>query len=258
MLTPRRQSLKALGIATLGISVAATTAAASAGDEIPAAAGALETLTKHLAALPRRRDFKTVPMILDHPDLWDAEALNAVLRYPSGPKQSWDNSELTGPWLNVMRNAMNAEIWSFRHPDFLCVSATHGPAQLALYDDAMWDKYGLAKLAGGNVTHNTFVAAAAPVADHDPKNYNDPNGIFSPHGNNIQTLQRRGLVFTACHNAVWELAQRLVASDVNPDKLSGDALCAELSNHLIEGVILTPGATGTLVELAKAGFAYAR
>jgi len=196
-------------------------------------------------------------MILDHPNLWDAEALDAVLHYAGGPKQSWDNSDLTGPWLNVMRNAMNAEIWSFRHPDFLCVSATHGPAQLALYDDAMWEKYGLAKLAGGNVTHNSFVTAAA-VADHDPKDYNNPNGIFSPHGNTIATLQSRGLVFTACHNAVWELAQRLVASDTNPDKLSGDALCAELSNHLIEGVILTPGATGTLVELASAGFAYAR
>jgi len=255
MLTPRRHSLKALGIATFGLSVAAT--AAAAADEIQSGAATLEALTKRLAALPRRRDFKSVPMILDHPNLWDAEALDAVLHYAGGPKQSWDNSDLTGPWLNVMRNAMNAEIWSFRHPDFLCVSATHGPAQLALYDDAMWEKYGLAKLAGGNVTHNSFVTAAA-VADHDPKDYNNPNGIFSPHGNTIATLQSRGLVFTACHNAVWELAQRLVASDTNPDKLSGDALCAELSNHLIEGVILTPGATGTLVELASAGFAYAR
>jgi hypothetical protein len=257
MLTPRRQSLKALGIATFGLAATASVTPAPAGDAIPTGAATLEALTKRLAELPRRRDFKTVPMILDHPDQWDAEALNAVLHYAGGPRQSWDNSDLTGPWLNVMRNAMNAEIWSFRHPDFLCVSATHGSAQLALYDDAMWDKYGLAKLAGGNVTHNSFVAAAA-VADHDPQDYNNPNGIFSPHGNTIVTLQSRGLVFTACHNAVWELAQRLVASNSNPDKLSGDALCAELSNHLIEGVILTPGATGTLVELASAGFAYAR
>jgi hypothetical protein len=49
---------------------------------------------------------------------------------------------------------MNAEIWGFRHPDFLCVSATHGPAHLALYVDARWEKYALAKLSGGNVTHN--------------------------------------------------------------------------------------------------------
>jgi hypothetical protein len=28
--------------------------------------------------LPRRRDFKTVPMILDNADWWDAAALDAV------------------------------------------------------------------------------------------------------------------------------------------------------------------------------------
>jgi hypothetical protein len=41
-------------------------------------------------------------------------------------------------------------------------------------------------------------------------------------------------------------------------KLSTDTMCAELTNHLIPGVVLNPGAVGTLVELAKAGFAYAR
>ena len=48
-----------------------------------------------------------------------------------------------------MRNALNAQIWSFKHPDFLAVSATHGSAHLALYDQAMWDKYQLTHLAGG-------------------------------------------------------------------------------------------------------------
>jgi len=43
MLTPRRHSLKALGIATFGLSVAAT--AAAAADEIPSGAATLEALT---------------------------------------------------------------------------------------------------------------------------------------------------------------------------------------------------------------------
>ena len=54
------------------------------------------------------------------------------------------------------------------------------------------------------------------------------------------------------------LANRLNAANANPDKLSVDALCADLTNHLISGVVLTPGAVGTLVELANAGFAYVR
>jgi hypothetical protein len=156
-----------------------------------------------------------------------------------------------------MRNSMNTEIWGFRHPDFLCVSATHGPAHLALFDDAMWEKYNLAKIAGGNVTHNSFVAVP-PGTETDTTDFQNPTGAFSPHANSIQALQRRGAVFLGCHNAIWELGSRLIAAGTNPDKLSTDALCAELSNHLIADVVLTPGVVGTVVELAKAGFAYAR
>lgn len=253
MLTQRRQSLKAFGIAL----AAGAVTAAPAGAEVPAGATTLDALTKHLAALPRRRDFKSAPMILDNRDQWDAEALDAVLHYAGSPKQSWDNTDLHGSWLNVMRNSMNTQIWAFRHPDFLCVSATHGPAHLALLDDAMWQKYNLAKLAGGNVTHNSFAAAPSGI-DLDMKDFESPTGGFSPHGNNIKVLQRRGAVFLGCHNAIWELSHKLIAADTNPDKLSTDALCAELTNHLIADVVLTPGAVGTVVELAKAGFAYAR
>jgi hypothetical protein len=263
MLTPRRQSLKTLGIALAAASTAAisntavSTAAAPADTLEPAGASTLQALTKHLAALPHRRDFKTVPMILDHRDQWDAEALDAVFHYAGGPKQAWNNTDLHGPWLNVMRNSMNSEIWSFRHPDFLCASATHGPAQLALYDDAMWDKYGLAKLAGGNVTRNSFVAAPPAVA-HDPKDYQNPKGAFSAAANSIQALQQRGAVFLACHNAVWELTAHLIATNNNPDKLTNEAMCAEFSNHLIPDVVLTPGAVGTLAELGRSGFSAAQ
>jgi hypothetical protein len=254
VLALRRQSLKILGVA---LAAAGTAAAAPEDADVPAGAHTLDTLTKRLATLPRRRDFTSVPMILTDRDQWDAEALDAVLHYRGGPKQSWDNTELHGPWLNLMRNAMNTEIWGFRHPDFLCVSATHGAAHLALYDDAMWEKYGLAKVAGGNLTRNSFVAAPS-ASDHDPKDFENLSGAFSAEANSIQGLQRRGAVFLACHNAVWELGQRLIASGNNPDKLSPEAMCAELSNHLIQGVVLTPGAVGTLVELARADFAYAR
>jgi hypothetical protein len=30
-----------------------------------------------------------------------------------------------------MRNAMNVQVWSFKHPNFLALSATHGTAQMA-------------------------------------------------------------------------------------------------------------------------------
>jgi hypothetical protein len=138
----------------------------------------LRELGVALAALPRRRDFKTVPMILDNADLWDADALVAVLAYKGGPKQSWDNTDLGGPWLNGMRNTVNAQVWSFRQPDFLCVSGTHGSAHLALYDQATWDKYQLAKIAGANIGSNTFIAHHPPPPTMPP--ISRPPTVHSP------------------------------------------------------------------------------
>jgi len=82
--------------------------------------------------------------------------------------------------------------------------------------------------------------------------------VFSPENNSIPALQQRGVVFMSCHNAIWEQAAALIAHDINPDKHSHDALAAELTNHLIPGVVLTPGAVGTVPELQQVGFHYAK
>jgi hypothetical protein len=215
----------------------------------------LLSLMQRLAKAPRRRDFKTVPMILDTPDLWDAEALDAVIAYRGSLKQVWDNTEIGGPWLNLMRNSLNAQVFSFRHPDFLAVSATHGSAQLALYDQPMWDKYQLATMAGHDFKANTLIDPKHVPAD--TAGHEDPSSVFGAAGNTIPALQQRGVVFLACHNAVWEQTMKLLEKGINPDKLSHEALAAELTNHLIEGVVLTPGIVGTIPELQKAGFHYA-
>jgi hypothetical protein len=69
---------------------------------------------------------------------------------------------------------------------------------------------------------------------------------------------RRGVVFMSCHNAIWEQAAALIKADVNPDKLSHDALAADLTNHLVPGVVLIPGAAATMPELQQVGFHYAK
>jgi hypothetical protein len=109
----RRGALKGLGAGLMAASFIAGRSAQAAVDVTfaPKAAGHLRDLNAALAVTPRRRDFKTVPMILENADLWDAAALGLVLGYKGGPKQSWDNTDLTGPWLNGMRNSMNTQIW---------------------------------------------------------------------------------------------------------------------------------------------------
>jgi len=223
---------------------------------LPPEAKSLEDLAARLSRAPRRRDFKSVPMILNDPEQWDHAALAEVITYRGAPRQVWDNTGIAGPWLSVMRNSLNSQVWSFRHPDFLVVSATHGTAHLALFVPAMWEKYQFAKLTGGKFETNTL-AAQPKGAAADPKDYENPEGAFSPHDYSIASLQQRGAVFLACHNAIWELAEKLIATEVNPDELSHGALAAELTNHLVAGVVLTPGIGGTLPELQRAGFNYA-
>ena len=228
-------------------------------DHIPVQTGAtgkLDALIEQLIKAPRRRDFKTVPMMLDTPDLWDSEALDAIIGYPGSVKQVWDNTEIDGPWLNLMRNSVNTQVFSFRNPDFLEVSGTHGSAQLALYDEEMWDKYQLARMAGGDFKTNRLLEPE-DACTHNPTR-EDADSMFGPAGNNVLALQLRGVVFLACHNAIWEHSATLLEKGINPDKLSHEAVAAELTNHLVSGVILTPGMAGTLPQLQRAGFCYGK
>jgi hypothetical protein len=260
--TGRRGVLRTLALtaATGAIGLASVRAepATAAVESVMTPPGAthLDALKKRLTQAPRRRDFKTVPMILNHQEQWDHEALTEVLSYRPAPRQAWDNTDIGGPWLNLMRNALNSQIWSFKHPDFLAVSVTHGTAQLALYDRAIWDKYRLTSLAGDEFKTNTLITERKSVAA-DSSDYEDPAGSFSGEDNSISALMRRGVVFMSCHNAIWEQAAVLLKSDINPDKLSHDALAAELTNHLVDGAVLIPGAAGTLPELQQVGFHYA-
>src|SRR3984893_1422578 len=263
IITGRRSVLRtfALTMATsaVGLASAGARPAAAAVESAltPPGARHLEALKKRLAQAPRRRDFKTVPMILNNPEQWDHEALTEVLSYGPAPRQVWDNTEIGGPWLNLMRNALNSQIWSFKHPDFLTVSVTHGTALLALYDRAMCDKYQLTRLAGEKFRTNTLTLEQKAAAA-DPGNYEDPVGPFSGEDNSIPALMRRGVGFMSCHNAVWEQAAALIKAGVNPDKLSHAALAAELTNHLVDGAVLIPGATGTLPDLQQVGFHYVK
>ena len=218
---------------TAGIAALAAGPAAAAAN----GAGTIAELQARLAKIPARRDFKTVPLVLDTPDLWDDAAIRDVAAYRGGPRQVWDNKDLAGGWTGFMRNALNGQTLSFKNKDFLTVSMTRGDAQLALFDQASWDKYGLAKLTNGRFGSNTFIVPGAGDAQ-------DPS---------IPALMKRGVVFMACHNAIWGAAGRVIAGGA---KGAHEEVAADLTNHLLPGVILTPGALATLPVLQDAGFHY--
>jgi hypothetical protein len=256
--TGRRNAL--LGFSSVALGVAALAAAPAHAETdsrlVPQGAQALPELMERLRKAPRRRDFKTVPMILDRPDQWDDTALKEVIAYRDTYKQVWDNTGIGSPWMNSMRNSLNSQVFSFGHRDFLIVSATHGSAHLALFDQDMWDKYKLAEMAGGDFKTNTL--AVRKAAPSELSDFENPKSVFGPAGNTIPALQSRGVVFMACHNAIWEGAGKLLAKGVNPDRLSQEAMAAELTNHLIDGVVLTPGIVATILDLQLAGLHYVK
>ena len=253
----RRSALVGFGALAVGAAALAAGPSRAAATEriIPPGAEELSELMGRLRRALRRRDFKTVPMILEHSDFWDDEALKEIIAYRGSRKQVWDNTNLAGPWLNLMRNSINAQIFSFGHKDFLAVSATHGTAHLALLDQPMWDKYELEALAGPKFKTNTLIVPKlAPAAFAQSE---DPKSVFGADGDTIPALQERGVVFLACHNAIWEVTAKLITSGKNPDHASHEAVAAELTNHLIDGVVLTPGIVATIPELQQVGFHYA-
>ncbi len=153
------------------------------------------------------------------------------------------------------RHAQRAytQVWGFKHPDFLVVSATRGSSGFGHYDQATWDKYQITKLLNGKFASNTLIVDKTG----DARDFQNPDGLFSAADDSIPTLQHRGVVFMACHNAIWAHAEMLIKQGANADKLELGQLAADLTNHLVRGVVLAPSIVGTLPELQRAGFAYA-
>ena len=83
--TDRRGALiLSVGLVASGLAQAGAANAATDATLEPSGASNLHELSQILGGMPRRRDFKTRPMIPDNPDVWDAAALNAVLAYQDG------------------------------------------------------------------------------------------------------------------------------------------------------------------------------
>jgi hypothetical protein len=254
MTISRRTALTVLCAATAASALWPRTAGAAVSDYTQPDASRLRRLAQQLATIPRRRDYKALPMILMKPDQWDSGALDIVLAY-DGPRQLFDTTRLAGGWINQMRNTLNAQVFSLQRPNFLCVAAPHGGAALALFTTEAWNKYKLAQQTDGAFKENSFlIDPDFPETDvSDPGN---AGGLYSAAGNFVPTLQKRGVVFLGCHNAIWELATALLKAGVNPDRLTHEGLAADLTNSFIPGVVSTPGNEAMIGKFQESGFVY--
>src|SRR5260370_40301755 len=116
----------------------------------------------------------------------------------------------------------------------------------------MWDNNRGGEGGGGDI--KTKMLSVRKAGLWELAEFDNPKRVYGPAGNTIPALQSRGVVFMACHNAIWDVTGKLLAKGVNPDRLSHEATAAELTNHLIDGVVLTPGIVATIPELQQAAF----
>jgi hypothetical protein len=256
----RRALVKAIGqcaaIVTATSVIPAIASGAAGLPPAPVASGqSLKGLMERLAAAPRRRTFETVPLIVREAGYWDHEAAAQLLSYTYDYTQVWDNDELGGAWLGLMRESMNGQVFAQRRPDFLAVSATHGLAHLALFSQSMWDKYQLARLTDGKAKSNSFIVELDGVSVAD--DLEKPTGFYSPANNNIVSLQKRGAVFIACHDSIHAIA-RMLHAEAGFAAVAPDKIAAELTNNLIAGVVLVPSVVAFLVDLQRSQFTYVK
>src|SRR6266849_10589871 len=93
-----------------------------------------------------------------------------------------------------------------------------------------------------------MAAGAAGLASlHDGAARAAEPSLLPPEAKSLEELTAR--LSRAPRRRDFKFAEKLIATKLNPDELSHNALAAELTNHLITGVVLTPGIGGTLAEL---------
>lgn len=258
----RRDALRMIGWTTLSIGALLphrqATAKEAATVEMPSSpdgAKELSELTRRLAASPRRRSFDSVPFMLTDRNYWDHEAAAEVLSYQPMARQVWENTDLAGPWPGLMREAVNGQVFANGNANFLAVSATHGLAHLALFSQAMWDKYNLSTLGGPKFERNTLIVEKPDASMRD--SVEDVSGFYGPANNNIVSLQRRGAVFIACHDSIHAIARMLQSSASNGSS-TADKIAADLTNNLISGAVLVPSVVSFLVDLQVRGYTYSK
>jgi intracellular sulfur oxidation DsrE/DsrF family protein len=260
----RRKTLLTFGhvtaaLATIGIGRSALAKPLAANDLAASKSpgeqskGALRELGNRLLAAPRRRDFKSVPFIVTNPNDWDHEAALEVLSYKYKSIQAWDNANLASPWLGLMREAMNGQMFAHGNAEFLAVSATHGAAHFALFSQAIWDKYKIPELLDRKFPSNSFIVEREGASPSD--DLQNISGFYGPLNSNIRSLQRRGAVFLACHDSIHAIARKL-AGEASFSATPVNEIAADLTNNLIPGAILVPSVVAFLVELQRAGFTY--
>jgi len=152
-------------------------------------------------------------------------------------------------YLNTMRDT-----YGVKHPDVTAVTSLYGMSTPLAFNDAMWQKYGLAnpiKVMDGSkspATANVFYKAPAGAASLSVSGA----PIAIPADSSISSLQERGAVFLLCNNAfnVW---MGLLGGG---DAAKAAELRKEFEPNMLPGVFLVPAMVVAVNQAQTHGCTY--
>lgn len=157
-----------------------------------------------------------------------------------------------GTVLRHVRNYLDVwrEAYGVRERDVSVIVVLYARTTPLGLQDAMWAKYKL-----GAALSLTDGATSAPLV----RNYfahpqpGDPVGDGTPESS-IESLQRRGVVFALCNNALQRWSGRLEKQGMG----TAHDIHADLTAHALPGVVVVPAAFIAMTKAHEHGFAYAR
>lgn len=151
-------------------------------------------------------------------------------------------------YLNTLRDTYNA-----KHPDVTAVAGLYGMTTMLGFNDAMWEKYGLANplkvMDASNAPAKVNVFYKAPAGAQALSVSGAPIPI--PADSSISALQQRGAVFILCNNAfnVW---MGLLGG--GGEKTA--ALRKEFEANMLPGVYLVPAMVVAINQAQTHGCTY--
>jgi hypothetical protein len=152
-------------------------------------------------------------------------------------------------YLNTMRDT-----YGVRHPDVTAVVGLYGMSTMLGFNDAMWQKYGVANpikvMDGSNAPATSNVFYKAPAGGAILSLTGAPIGI--PADSSISALQDRGAVFILCNNAfnVW---MGLLGGG---DATKSAALRKDFEANMLPGIFLVPAMVVAVNQAQTHGCTY--
>lgn len=220
--------------------IASTTAALAGAGTAGGAAAATVPGGTHL--VERASDF-------------DRRAFDALVGRPADIRQLFEAVSFNPLIFGNMKNAFNGLQFGFAYPAnrIAMVFCPHGPSSAYNFSDYVWSKYKIGEAfklkdaKGATLTHNAFLKAAKPVnAKAGP---DSEDSLYQ--ATDIESLQKRGVIFLTCHTAVEEQSRKLVAGGFAPSGMTPAQVADDILSHLIPGTHVIPSMVATVAVLQQ-------